>query len=468
MDIVEFSKSQRNKPIAIRLGYIYNLHRSSNEKQDWRCKEYFKTKCPATIQTKDDILLKSKNLHNHSCDPDEASAHMAYSKMKDYAKSVPSELPGQIVGKFSMDLGDETLSKLPAPDHLKKTLYNKKRTDLPPLPANLASVTFPDHLITCEYGNDQENMLIFDSGPETGEDRIIVFGVKPQLEYLERCRVLICDSTFATVPSLTFQLYTIHSLVGVIASLLFFALLPNKTTATYTKMNEILIKTCPNLSPEIILTDFEKAAITSFERSFPDSLTGGCFFHLCQSIIRNVNEIGLKIKYVNDKSFRLRVKSLYCLAFMPVALVIEFFEVLSNQFNDDEMALVDYFERTYIGAMKPRTNERRQPLYDPSFWNMRDRSDLGAPKTTNHSEGWHGRLNAANHQNPNMWTFLEILKVEITLVRRELLDYRLGGEKRKRAYIKDMNKRLKNLCDRPIPEADKEKLELLNSFALLF
>ena len=82
--------------------------------------------------------------------------------------------------------------------------------------------------------------------------------------------------------------------------------------------------------------------------------------------------------------------------------------------------------------------------------------------------GWHGRLNAANHHNPNMWTFLEILKVEITLVRRELLDYRLGVEKRKQTYTKDMNKRLKNLCERPIPEADEEKVELLNSSAPLF
>ena len=111
---------------------------------------------------------------------------------------------------------------------------------------------------------------------------MIVFGGKPQLEYLERCRVLICDGTFATVPSLTFQLYTIQGLAGDIAPPLFFALLPNKTTATYTKLNETLIKTCPNLSPERILIDFEKAAITSFERSFSDSLTGGCFFHLCQ------------------------------------------------------------------------------------------------------------------------------------------------------------------------------------------
>ena len=85
------------------------------------------------------------------------------------------------------------------------------------------------------------------------------------------------------------------------------------------------------------------------------------------------------------------------------------------------------------------------------------RSNLGAPKTTTHSEGWHGRLNAASHHNPNMWTFWEILKVEITLVGRELLDYRLGQEKRKRTYINDLNKRLKNLCDRRIPEADEEK-----------
>ena len=44
---------------------------------------------------------------------------MAYSRMKEYAKSMPSEYPGQIMRKFSMDLQDETISKMPAPDHLK-------------------------------------------------------------------------------------------------------------------------------------------------------------------------------------------------------------------------------------------------------------------------------------------------------------------------------------------------------------
>ena len=42
MDIVEFSKRHRNKRIDIRLGYLYNLHRASTEKQVQRCKEDFK------------------------------------------------------------------------------------------------------------------------------------------------------------------------------------------------------------------------------------------------------------------------------------------------------------------------------------------------------------------------------------------------------------------------------------------
>ena len=71
-------------------------------------------------------------------------------------------------------------------------------------------------------------------------------------------------------------------------------------------------------------------------------------------------------------------------------------------------------------------------MYEHSFWNMRDRLNLGATNTTNHSEWWYLRLKAANDPRSNMWTLFEILKVKITLVRREMLDFRLGGEKRKR------------------------------------
>ena len=57
-------------------------------------------------------------------------------------------------------------------------------------------------------------MSLFNSGAESAEERIIVFGFQPKLEDLEQCRELICYGTFATVPAIKFQLQTIHCVVG--------------------------------------------------------------------------------------------------------------------------------------------------------------------------------------------------------------------------------------------------------------
>ena len=100
---------------------------------------------------------------------------------------------------------------------------------------------------------------------------------------------------------------------------------------------------------------------------------------------------------------------------------------------------------------------------------MRDRSLLGAPLTTNHSGGWHARLNSACGRNiPNILQFLDLLKSEMDLVRLDLLDYKIGGERRVRTYVKDSTKKLQSLCLREIPNSDEEKIELLKSFAMLF
>ena len=185
---------------------------------------------------------------------------------------------------------------------------------------------------------------------------------------------MICDGTFDAVPLLTYQRYTIHGLVGDIAPPLLFALLPNKNTLCYDTLLELGKNVCPEISPKLILTDFEKAAIN--------------------------------------------------------------------------------FERTYIGAINPRSKKRRQPQYSLEFWNMRDRSLLGAPQTTNHSEGWHARLNSTcDRNNPNIWQFLDLLKSEMGLVCLDLLSYKIGGERRVRIYVKDSTKKLQNLCLREIPNS---------------
>ena len=80
----------------------------------------------------------------------------------------------------------------------------------------------------------------------------------------------------------------------------------------------------------------------------------GCYFHLCQSVIRKVNEIGLKTEYetiqTNDE-IRSYVRSLPALAFVPPDDVKEAFELLAESQPTtvnhlDE--LTSFFEHTYI------------------------------------------------------------------------------------------------------------------------
>ena len=48
-------------------------------------------------------------------------------------------------------------------------------------------------------------------------------------------------------------------------------------------------------------------------------------------------------KYQNDPDFKLRVKKLAALAFLPLADVIDAFELdLADTFEDDELPLLDY------------------------------------------------------------------------------------------------------------------------------
>jgi len=45
---------------------------------------------------------------------------------------------------------------------------------------------------------------------------------------------------------------------------------------------------------ERILLDFESAAINAFRSAFPSATVTGYHFHLTQSVMRKVNEIGMK------------------------------------------------------------------------------------------------------------------------------------------------------------------------------
>ena len=92
------------------------------------------------------------------------------------------------------------------------------------------------------------------------------------------------------------------------------------------------------------LSDFEKGAFLAAVEVFPGIASEGCFFHLSKRLDYHVKSLGLMQKYKDDTDFRIRVKKLAALAFIPVADVIPTFESLSTHFLQDELPLLAYFE----------------------------------------------------------------------------------------------------------------------------
>ena len=86
------------------------------------------------------------------------------------------------------------------------------------------TLQIPNELQIIKFEEQELPMVAADTGAKNSLRHSTTFGIPKE------CDTLICDGTFHAVPLLTYQLYTIHGLVGDIAPPLLFALLPNKNT----------------------------------------------------------------------------------------------------------------------------------------------------------------------------------------------------------------------------------------------
>ncbi|CAF1516016.1 unnamed protein product [Rotaria sordida] len=163
---------------------------------------------------------------------------------------------------------------------------------------------------------------------------------------------------------------------------LVYGLLIGKSAQDYNSFFEkVLVQ--DNFQPESIMTDFETGTIKSVREMLPNVLHKGCLFHFSQAIWRQVQQKGLVTKYREDESFRLNVKKLIALAFVPVDEITTGFDLITNQFDDDADDLLDYFEKTWIGEPKRRGTGRKKPQFDHKLWNVHDRVLAAVPRSNN-------------------------------------------------------------------------------------
>jgi len=86
----------------------------------------------------------------------------------------------------------------------------------------------------------------------------------------------------------------------------------------------------PLASPERILLDFVSALINACRSAFPNATITGGTFHLTQSGMRKVNEIGMKPDYKKNDSLTIGSSLIPALPMVPSSDVTDFFILAGN------------------------------------------------------------------------------------------------------------------------------------------
>ena len=73
---------------------------------------------------------------------------------------------------------------------------------------------------------------------------------------------------------------------------IFYALLPNKHRETYDRLFHLTKELRPQMNPISVATDFELAEFGAIRDAWPTSQIHACFFHLNQSMHRQVEQLG--------------------------------------------------------------------------------------------------------------------------------------------------------------------------------
>ena len=435
------SSTERGAEVRTEGGYQYVMRKDrlgKNGERTWRCREQRKYRCSASIKTLNGQILEGQGqvIHSHVGDPILTKVREVQSVIRNKA-STSHDTTRSVLAENLVGQNQDILQWLPKRTSLEDNIRSKRRAGNPidPNPQDLGF----------EIPEKYQDIVLHDTGVDDPE-RILVLGSRELLQVLENEDVWLGDGTFAVVPTVFFQLYTIHVKVGNNYPPCVYFLLPNIMQNTYVRMLDILKTLLPSANPGVILADFENAAQNAFRLAFPNATMKGCLFHLSQSVMRKVGELGLKVNFESDPDFNMAVKSLTALSFVPENDVLERFLELVDSFPDLERVdeLIAYFEVTYVQGRDRGHGRGRGPArYLPQMWNHFEDPANNVPRTTNAVEGYHNGLNSLFlSQHPSMWKLLDGLIKDIALQQKVNADNMAANNPPARQKYKVLSERL--------------------------
>lgn len=444
----EYGVTSRGKPTVIYRSFEYVKEKDNvSGTVSWRCRSYHNLKCKARLVTCGSTVVSNRQPdHNHSGNIASSHARKAVGDMK-LKMTELGATPSAVQASVMSQVADNVLMALPNRTAVSLCLRRHKRkvTSVAsggrPLPAVPTDLLF-------DIPEEFADVIVFDSGLD--ENRLILISCPELLDALARASLWLADGTFKVVPTLFFQLYSIHFDFGNgVCPAAVYCLLTNKSAATYTRLHDELRNLIPTAAPGSVLVDFERAAINTFSTAYPTAQVSGCYFHLCQSVVRKVNEVGLKSDYENNDEVRVFVRCLPALAFIPPQDVIEAFERLVEampQGIDHLDELVTFFEHTYIRGrrLRGRGDNYGPALFPVEVWNQHAAGVDGIARTTNSVEGWHHGLQSLFQcHHPTLWNFLSGIKQDLQQQKARLLQGATGMQHPSKKRYRCLNDRVK-------------------------
>ena len=270
----------------------------------WRCTRSRNSHCTGTITTTVDGSLESiKDTHNHPPNQAEVEVKKIVSKLKDKSKEnirpVPQLYQEEIQRVATLANCDAVAAQLPTISAIKSTLYRQRRKLIPPLPTTREEVHFDGEWALTTTG---DAFLLAEDGVD---DKLVIFATEANLRRMAEAEVLYVDGTFHICPHIFYQVFTIHAVVHSIHIPLAYCLLPNKRQETYERVFLLLEQKVAEMDlelvPTAVVSDFELAIMQAAKTVFPAVSSKGCYFHLCQALIRKLQQLGLQIAYEQNQ-----------------------------------------------------------------------------------------------------------------------------------------------------------------------
>ena len=419
IEMFKITKTTRNKIMLNDGIHEYYLNSKTQNRMYWICTK--SAICNARLTTNiiidinTDIVAYKTTEHTHMGDANTIKIREVTEKIKKKALSNPNSQPSVLIQEeLRPIINSDVLIGITEKTSLLRKVNRIQNSSRPCIPELCSQCIILPPYDKTYLGED---FLRYDSGVND-PDRILIFYSDNGLRSLVRSAQIFADGTFDTVPNIFFQLYTIHGQIFDYTFPLVYVLCLRKSKVTYKKIYDHIVNAALFIglifNPEMIMMDFESAAINAVLECLPTSIVKGCLFHFNQSLWRRIQESGLSTLYVNSENqmFKDSVLRFMALPFIPEEDLLDIFKDLVKTSSNILEGFVSYLGKNYIGI---HLNGDIWNVCTPRFgihtWNTYNSVLSGLRRTNNVVEGWHSRFQkVVVSKHATIWRFLDFIK----------------------------------------------------------